>query len=76
MKDWPLFLIAACVLFSLYMAWRNPKIDPNLQQVAQGQASKIFYQEHSYVIWHLTFGGSGLVHDPDCKCRQEKEKTK
>lgn len=45
----------------------NYKPDPNLERVQQGKASKIVYQDHSYVVWSINLGG-GIVHDPDCKC--------
>ena len=42
--------------------------DSNLKKVAQGKMSKVFYEEHSYVIWGINSGG-GIVHDPECKCK-------
>jgi hypothetical protein len=46
------------------------KKDENLQRVEQGSASKIFYQNHSYVVWSINSGG-GIVHDPDCQCNNK-----
>ena len=34
-----------------------------------GQMSKVFYGDHSYIIWGINAGG-GIVHDPDCKCKE------
>jgi len=41
--------------------------DKNLQKVEQGKMSKVFYKDHSYVVWSINDGG-GIVHDPDCVC--------
>ena len=46
------------------------KSDKNLERVAQGKMSKVFYQGHSYVVWGINWGG-GCVHDPDCVCMEK-----
>jgi hypothetical protein len=60
------------LIFCVYMSFTDKSLyDPNLTKTTQGQASKIEFQGHTYVVWSVNLGG-GIVHDPDCKCRKEE----
>lgn len=47
--------------------------DKNLRKVEQGMMSKVRYQNHTYVVWSINFGG-GIIHDPDCECMKKGDK--
>jgi hypothetical protein len=72
------FLIIYLLCFGSYFAClfyfsdEKSKKDQNLERVQQGHMSKVFYQDHSYVIWGINLGG-GCVHDPDCQCFKEEK---
>lgn len=50
---------------------------PSVDQYTYGQIGNIKhfdYNGHSYIQFHISGkheGGSGVVHDPDCKCNQK-----
>lgn len=65
-----LSLALVSIFFAILPALLYMNKDKNLEKVEQGSASKIFYQNHSYVVWSINSGG-GIVHDPDCRCNSE-----
>lgn len=64
-----IFYVIFCGLV-LTLSYSSVSSDPNLKKVEQGKASKITYNDHSYVVWNINLGG-GIVHDPDCQCRSK-----
>ncbi len=70
MRDFTFFYII--IFFLICWIVYKPENDPNLKKVERGQMSKVNYQDHSYIVWSINAGG-GLVHDPDCKCKGEKQ---
>lgn len=44
--------------------------------VGHGRASKIIFEDHSYVIWQQNLSDC-IIHDPNCHCLKRKiEETK
>lgn len=60
-------------VFSLIMSIRNYlRYGKNFTKTPDhfSVMCKVNYQGHTYVGWTCNLG-SGLIHDPDCKCRNK-----
>ena len=68
----PLIFFAIFMMFMMFISsGKMVDKDVNLKKVEQGLASKITYNDHSYIVWSVNLGG-GIVHDPECKCKSKE----
>lgn len=63
-----IFIVLIC--FCAFKSAKQEKLHENISH-NRGKITTFEYRGHSYIAWSINSGG-GLVHDPDCKCKEKR----